>query len=88
MSDQSETVEAVEEKTSSSKPGQSKLNRMIARATKELLEKGYPKQNWKRDYEAGTAVYTCPNTGRQAFVNIVTREITGNAFENSANSEG
>lgn len=79
-----QTVETVEEvRTVKCKPGQGKLNRLIAKAQDKLRELGYPERRFKRDYVSGTAIYTCPETGVTAFVNIVTKEITGSAFRQS-----
>lgn len=65
------------------KPGQGKLNRLIAKAQDKLRDLGYPERRFKRDYEAGTASYKCPVTGMTAFVNILNREISGSAFSQS-----
>lgn len=75
--------ELVEAKAVKCKPGQGKLNRLIAKAQDKLRELGYPERRFKRDYEAGTAVYTCPVTGKTAAVNIHNREISGTAFGQS-----
>lgn len=64
------------------KPGQGKLNRLIAKAQVKLQELGYlPDRRFKRDYAAGTANYVCRETGATAYVNIHTKEISGTAFE-------
>lgn len=63
------------------KPGQGKLNRLIAKAQTKLQALGYPERRFKRDYSAGTATYTCPNTGKTCFVNIHNKEISGTAFD-------
>lgn len=74
-------------KTVKCKPGQGKLNRLIAKAQLQLGELGFPDRRFKRNYEAGTATYKCPNTGKTAFVNIATKEISGTCFDNFLNSQ-
>lgn len=69
-----------EVRTAKCKPGQGKLNRLIAKAQDKLRALGYPERRFKRDYEAGTASYVCPDTGLTAFVDIKTKEIGGSAL--------
>lgn len=50
------------------KPGQGKLNRLIAKAQVLIAQHGHAGKLFKRDYDNGTAVYTC--THCQALVVI------------------
>lgn len=86
MKDQNDTQVRATEMTEAvrvvkCKPGQGKLNRLIAKAQIKLQELGYPDRRFKRDYAAGTANYICREKGATAHVNIHTKEISGTAFE-------
>lgn len=82
MSTQNETSTV---KTVKCKPGQGKLNRLIAKAQTKLFNLGYPEKRFKRDYESGVASYTCPVTSRTCFVNIQNKQITGTCLDTPFN---
>jgi hypothetical protein len=63
------------------KPGQGKLNRLIAKAQQVLSDLDHGERRFKRNYEDGTASYTCPHCGATVFVGISTGVYLGNAIE-------
>lgn len=58
-------------KTLKCKPGQGKLNRLTKNAQAVLASLGHTPRRFKRDYNSGTATYTCPNCNATAVATVV-----------------
>jgi hypothetical protein len=67
---QTETTVAVETKVLKRQPGLGKINRLTKAAQATIAANGHENKRFKRDYNTGTATYTCPHCGATATATV------------------
>ena len=79
----------MENKKIKCKAGQGKLNRLASKAQVIILGMGHSDTRFRRDYDNGTATYTCAVCGLTSYIDINAQiKITGTAMDFKCTNKG